>query len=44
MAVIQYTTQGVQLDIHIDDFYVVNNSFANTDLSYVDQQGSNDVE
>ena len=44
MAMVQYTTQGVNLDIHVDDFYVVNSSSANSDPSYVDQQGSNDVE
>jgi len=43
MAVVQYNTVGVKLDIHIDDFFIVNGSFANRDLGFVDLQGSNDV-
>lgn len=43
MAVIQYNTVGISLDIHINDFYVVNASYALDDRNYVTGQGSNDV-
>ena len=43
MAVIQYNTVGVSLDIHINDFYVTNASYALDDRNYVTGQGSNDV-
>lgn len=43
MAVIQYNTVGVSLDIHINDFYVVNSSYALDDRNYVISQGSSDV-
>lgn len=43
MAVIQYNTVGVILDIHINDFYVVNSSYAQDDSNYVIGQGSSDV-
>ena len=43
MAVVQYNTVGVSLDIHINDFYVVNSSYAQDDRNYVTGQGSTDV-
>jgi len=43
LAIIQYDTEGVSLDIHIGDYYTLNNSYANTDASFIINQGSNDV-
>ena len=43
MAIVEYTTVGISLDIHIDDYYVVNSSYAAKDDSYTPNQGSQDV-
>ena len=43
MALIQYTTIGVNLDIQIKDYYAVNASFSNADDKYVVGQGSQDL-
>lgn len=43
MAIIEYKTLGVSLDIHIDDFYIVSSISAKSDLNYADLQGNNDV-
>ena len=34
MTLIEYTTLGVSLNIHIDDYFIVNATYANDDLSY----------
>ncbi len=43
MTLVEYTTIGVKLDIHILDYYAVNASFADKDDSFVVSQGSQDV-
>lgn len=43
MALAEYSTEVVELDIHIKDFYSVNNSYAAKDDTFVVQQGSQDV-
>jgi hypothetical protein len=43
MALIEYSTEGVNLDIHINDYYAVSSSSAAKDNTYVVQQGSQDV-
>lgn len=43
LAIIQYNTVGVKLDVHITDFYSVSSTSAASDLSYSTNQGSNDV-
>lgn len=43
MALVQYTTVGVKLDIHIQDYYAVNSTFAAKDDAFAIQQGSQDV-
>ncbi len=43
MALIQYTTVGVKLDIQISDYFAVNSSFSNADDKYVTGQGSQDL-
>ncbi len=43
LAVVQYTTVGVSLDIQIGDYYSVNSSFADKDNNFVIGQGSQDL-
>lgn len=43
LAVVQYTTIGIKLDIQIKDYYAVNSSFANLDDKYTINQGSQDL-
>jgi hypothetical protein len=43
LAIIQYKTIGIQLDINIDDYYALSATSATADLSYVTNQGSNDI-
>lgn len=43
LSIIQYNTQGVSLDIHIGDYYIVNSSYAATDGSFLINQGGNDI-
>ena len=43
LAVVQYTTVGVSLDIQIGDYYSVNTSFADKDNNFVLAQGSQDL-
>jgi hypothetical protein len=43
MAIIQYNTVGISLDIHINDYYSVSSTSAADDYSYTSQQGSTDV-
>lgn len=43
MALVQYTTIAVNLDIHIQDYYAVNSTFAAKDDAFATQQGSQDV-
>lgn len=44
MAVIQYKTVGVVLDLNINDYYAVSATSAASDFSYVINQGNNDCE
>jgi hypothetical protein len=44
MAIIQYKTVGVVLDLNINDYYVVSATSAASDYSYVVNQGNNDCE
>ena len=43
LAIIEYDTVGVSLNIHIDDYYAMNSSYAARDISYVTNQGSQDL-
>jgi hypothetical protein len=43
MTLIEYTTVGISLDIHIDDYFIVNANSAKGDLEYTELQGNNDV-
>lgn len=43
MALVHYTTIGVNLDIHILDYFAVNSTFAGKDDAFGSQQGSQDV-
>lgn len=43
LAIIEYDTIGVELDIHISDYYSINSSFAGTDYSFTVNQGNNDI-
>jgi hypothetical protein len=43
LAIVQYTTVGVNLDIQINDLYSVNSSFADYDQNFVVNQGSQDL-
>ena len=43
LAIVQYTTIGVSLDIHIDDFYATSPTSAARDNTYAINQGSQDV-
>lgn len=43
MAIIQYNTVGVSLDIHINDYFSVSATSAAPDMSYTTGQGSDDV-
>jgi len=43
LAMIQYHTVGVSLDIHIDDYYATSASSAAKDNNYVVNQGSQDL-
>lgn len=43
MALIEYSTIGVRLDLHILDYYAVSSTFADKDDAFASQQGSQDV-
>ena len=43
LAIIQYNTVGVNLDIHIDDYYATSATSAAKDNTYTINQGSQDV-
>jgi hypothetical protein len=43
LAIIQYSTVGVNLDIHIDDYYATSATSAARDSTYAVNQGSQDV-
>ena len=43
LAVVQYTTIGIKLDIQIKDYFAVNSSFADLDENYKVSQGSQDL-
>ena len=43
LAIVEYDTVGVNLDIHIHDYYATSASSAATDSSYVVNQGSPDL-
>ena len=40
MAIIQYKTIGVKLDVHVNDYFIVNSTFADNDKNFVTGQGS----
>lgn len=43
LAVVEYDTVGVNLDIHIDDYYATSTTSAARDISFVANQGSQDL-
>lgn len=43
LAVVAYDTVGVNLDIHIDDYYATSASSAARDITYTVNQGSQDL-
>lgn len=43
LAIIQYTTKGVSLDLYTNDFFIVNSTFADYDSLFVTGQGSEDL-
>jgi hypothetical protein len=43
LAIVEYSTVGVSLDVHIDDYYATSATSAARDISYVTNQGSQDI-
>jgi hypothetical protein len=43
LAIWQYTTMGIKLEIQINDYFAVNSSFANSDDRFTTNQGSQDL-
>lgn len=43
MALMEYTTVGIDLTIHITDYFIVHSNSAMDDLSFTERQGNNDV-